>query len=122
MLLGWLRRYPIVSIEDPLAEDDTAGVAAFTKAAPDGVQIVGDDLVTTNAARIRAAAAAGAGNTALIKPNQIGTLTETAAALAAARAEGWGAIVSARSGETEDVTIVHLDRKSTRLNSSHQCA
>src|SRR3546814_9167005 len=101
MLLGWLRRYPIVSIEDPLAEDDTAGIAAFTKAAPDGVQIVGDDLVTTNAARIRAAAAAAAGNTALIKPNQIGTLTETAEALAAARADGWG------------------DRKSTRLTSSH---
>ena len=70
--------------------------------------MVGDDLVTTNAARIRAAADIGAGNTALIKPNQIGTLTETAEALAAARAAGWGAIVSARSGETEDVTIVHL--------------
>lgn len=108
MLLGWLERYPIVSIEDPLAEDDLAGVAAFTRAAPGGVQIVGDDLVTTNAARIRSAAAAGAGNTALIKPNQIGTLTETAEALAAARAAGWGAIVSARSGESEDVTIVHL--------------
>jgi enolase len=108
MLLGWLARYPIVSIEDPLAEDDLAGVAAFAKAAPRGVQVVGDDLVTTNAARIRAAADIGAGNTALIKPNQIGTLTETAEALAAARAAGWGAIVSARSGETEDVTIVHL--------------
>ncbi|GHD51616.1 enolase [Thalassobaculum fulvum] len=108
MLLGWLERYPVVSIEDPLAEDDLAGVAAFTRAAPAGVQIVGDDLVTTNAARIAAAAAAGAGNTALIKPNQIGTLTETRAALAAADAAGWGAIVSARSGETEDVTIVHL--------------
>ena len=108
MLLGWLDRYPIVSIEDPLAEDDLGAFAAFTRAAPAGVQIVGDDLVTTNAARIREAAAAGAGNTALIKPNQIGTLTETAAALAAARQAGWGAIVSARSGETEDVTIVHL--------------
>lgn len=108
MLLGWLARYPIVSIEDPLAEDDMAGVSAFAKAAPPGVQIVGDDLVTTNAERIAFAAASGAGNTALIKPNQIGTLTETAAALAAARAAGWGAIVSARSGETEDVTIVHL--------------
>lgn len=108
MLLGWLERYPIVSIEDPLAEDDLAGVAAFARAAPVGVQIVGDDLVTTNAERIRSAAAAGAGNTALIKPNQIGTLTETAEALAAAREAGWGAIVSARSGETEDVTIVHL--------------
>ncbi len=108
MLLGWLDRYPIVSIEDPLAEDDLAAFSAFTRAAPVGIQIVGDDLVTTNASRIREAAAAGAGNTALIKPNQIGTLTETAAALAAAREVGWGAIVSARSGETEDVTIVHL--------------
>lgn len=108
MLLGWLDRYPIVSIEDPLAEDDLTGVSAFAKAAPPGVQIVGDDLVTTNAERIAVAAAAGAGNTALIKPNQIGTLTETAAALAAAREAGWGAIVSARSGETEDTTIVHL--------------
>lgn len=108
MLLGWLDRYPIVSIEDPLGEDDLAGVSAFAKAVPAGVQIVGDDLVTTSADRIAVAAAAGAGNTALIKPNQIGTLTETAAALAAARQAGWGAIVSARSGETEDVTIVHL--------------
>jgi len=108
MLLGWLARYPVVSIEDPLGEDDTEAFARFTAAAPAGVQIVGDDLVTTNAARIADCAAAGAGNTALIKPNQIGTLTETRAALEAARAAGWGAIVSARSGETEDVTIVHL--------------
>ncbi|HSP25462.1 MAG TPA: enolase C-terminal domain-like protein, partial [Saliniramus sp.] len=108
MLLGWLRRYPIVSIEDPLAEDDLDGVAAFMRAAPQGVQVVCDDLVTTNAARIRAAATVGAGNAALIKPNQIGTLSESLAALEAARAAGWGAIVSARSGETEDVTIVHL--------------
>jgi enolase len=108
MLLGWLQRYPIVSIEDPLAEDDLDGVAAFMRAAPRGVQVVCDDLVTTNAARIRAAATVGAGNAALIKPNQIGTLTESLAALEEARACGWGAIVSARSGETEDVTIVHL--------------
>lgn len=108
MLLGWIERYPIVSIEDPLAEDDEATFAAFTAAAPPGVQIVGDDLVTTNAARIAHCAAIGAANTALIKPNQIGTLTETRAALDAARKAGWGAIVSARSGETEDVTIVHL--------------
>lgn len=108
MLLGWLTRYPVVSIEDPLGEDDEAAFARFTAAAPAGVQIVGDDLVTTNAARIAHCAGQGAGNTALIKPNQIGTLTETRAALDAARAQGWSAIVSARSGETEDVTIVHL--------------
>lgn len=108
ILLGWLERYPVVSIEDPLGEDDEEAFARFTAAAPDGVQIVGDDLVTTNAPRIAQCAALGAGNTALIKPNQIGTLTETREALETARAKGWGAIVSARSGETEDVTIVHL--------------
>lgn len=108
MLLGWLERYPIVAIEDPLAEDDDAAMARFTAAAGDGVEIVADDFICTKAARIEAAAANGACNTALIKPNQAGTLTETRAALDAARAAGWQAIVSARSGETEDVTIVHL--------------
>lgn len=108
MLLGWLAKYPVVSIEDPLGEDDEEAFARFTKAAPAGVQVVGDDLVTTNAPRIAKCAALGAGNTALIKPNQIGTLSETHEALETARAKGWGAIVSARSGETEDVTIVHL--------------
>jgi enolase len=108
MLLGWLERYPIVAIEDPLAEDDADGIAKFTKAAGPNVEVVGDDFLCTNPGRIRHAAAIGACNTALIKPNQIGTLTETRAALDAARAAGWNAIVSARSGETEDVTIVHL--------------
>jgi enolase len=108
MLLGWLKRYPIVAIEDPLAEDDAQGLAAFTAAAGPRVQVVGDDFIVTSAERIRAAAERGACNTALIKPNQIGTLTETKAAVDAARAAGWGSIVSARSGETEDVTIVHL--------------
>jgi enolase len=108
LLLGWLARYPVVAIEDPLGEDDLAGLARFTRAAPPGVEIVLDDAVVTNAARIAAMAGAGAGNTALVKPNQAGTLTETRAALEAARAAGWNAIVSARSGETEDVTIVHL--------------
>ena len=108
MLLGWLRRYAIVSIEDPLAEDDAPGLRAFTEAAGPKVQVVADDFICTNAQRIRDAAVLGACNTALIKPNQAGTLTETRAALDAARAAGWGAIVSARSGETEDVTIPHL--------------
>src|SRR6185437_5372818 len=107
MLLQWLRRHPIVAIEDLLAEDDMAGLARFTAAAGK-LAVVGDDGLVTNAARIRAAAAIGAGNTALIKPNQAGTLTETKAAYDAARAAGWSAIVSARSGETEDVAIVHL--------------
>lgn len=108
LLLGWIERFPIVSVEDPLAEDDDAGMVAFTRAAGHRLQIVGDDYVVTNATRIQAAAERGACNTALIKPNQAGTLTETLAALQAARQVGWGAIVSARSGESEDVTIVHL--------------
>lgn len=108
MLLDWLARYPIVSIEDPLAEDDTAALAQFTAAAGEQVEVVADDVICTHAARIEASAAAGACNTALIKPNQAGTLTETRAALEAARAAGWNAIVSARSGESEDITIMHL--------------
>jgi enolase len=108
LLLGWLERYPIVSIEDPLAEDDLDGFAAFTAAVGGRMQVVADDLTVTDVARVRAAAARRAANTLLVKPNQRGTLTETKAAFDAARAAGWGAIVSARSGETEDVTIVHL--------------
>jgi enolase len=107
LLLGWLDRYPIVAIEDPLAEDDAAGLARFTKAVRN-VQVIGDDFLVTNAQRVRDAAKSGACNAVLIKPNQAGTLTETKAALDAARKAGYGAIVSARSGETEDVTIVHL--------------
>ena len=108
LLTGWIRAYPIVSVEDPLAEDDAEGFAAFTRAVGDRVQVVGDDFLVTDAARIRAAASAGAANTVLIKPNQRGTLTETRAAWDAAREVGYAGIVSARSGETEDVTIVHL--------------
>jgi enolase len=108
MLLGWLARYPIVAIEDPLAEDDAEGLRKFTEAAGPRVEVVGDDFLVTNAARVREAAVTGACNTALIKPNQAGTLTETRAAAEAARAAGWDAIVSARSGESEDVSIVHV--------------
>lgn len=108
MLTRWLRDYPIASIEDPLAEDDAEGFAAFTRAVGSRVQVVGDDFLVTEAARVRSAAAAGAANTVLIKPNQRGTLTETRAAWDAADAVGFSGIVSARSGETEDVTIVHL--------------
>ncbi|HEY5633907.1 MAG TPA: enolase C-terminal domain-like protein [Burkholderiaceae bacterium] len=108
-LLGrWLERYPICSIEDPLAEDDEQGMRAFTKAWGSRVQIIGDDFVVTNAALIEAAAAQGACNAALIKPNQAGTLSESLAALEAARRRGWSAVVSARSGETEDTTICDL--------------
>ena len=108
MLLDWLRRYPIVAIEDPLSEDDNEGMVAFTQAAGPNVQIVADDFICTSAARIKNAAAIGACNTALIKPNQAGTLSETRAAFDKARDRGWDSIISARSGETEDTTIVHL--------------
>jgi enolase len=108
VVLGWVARYPIVSVEDPVAEDDAAGMAAITAAIGDRVQIVGDDFLVTNAGRVAGAARQGACNAVLLKPNQAGTITETVAALRAARALGWGAIVSARSGETEDTTIAHL--------------
>jgi enolase len=108
MLISWLDRYPIVSIEDPLGEHDRDGLRRFTQAVGDRVQIVGDDFLVTSAARVREAASLGACNAVLVKPNQAGTVTEARAALDAARDSGWGAIVSARSGETEDVTIVHL--------------
>ncbi|HYL91287.1 MAG TPA: enolase C-terminal domain-like protein [Burkholderiales bacterium] len=106
MLLRWMERYPIVSIEDPFAENDAAAMQAFTKAAGDKVQIVGDDFFVTSADRVRSAN--GACNAVLLKPNQIGTLTETFACWQAAKEAGYRAIVSARSGETEDVSIVHL--------------
>ena len=108
MLIGWLDRYPIRSIEDPLSEHDAEGLRRFTTAVGGHVQVVGDDFLVTSAERVRAAAALGACNAVLIKPNQIGTVTEAREAAEAARDCGWGAIVSARSGETEDVTIVHL--------------
>jgi enolase len=104
----WIERYPIVSIEDPLAEDDYEGFRRFTAAFGSKVQVIGDDLLVTNAARVRAAGTARLCTAVLIKPNQAGTITETRAAFAAAREIGMDAIVSARSGETEDVTIVHL--------------
>ena len=108
MLLGWLNRYPIVSVEDPLGEDDEAGLIAFTAAVGDAVQIIGDDFLVTDAARVRSAVEKGACNAVLVKPNQAGTLTEAKAAFETAKCAGWGAVISARSGETEDLTIVHL--------------
>ena len=108
ILVGWIDRYPIVSIEDPLAEDDAAGMRRFTAAVGDRVQVIGDDYLVTDAARVERAARDGACNALLVKPNQAGTVTETRAAFDAARRAGMGTIVSARSGETEDVTIAHL--------------
>lgn len=108
MLLGWIAKYPIVSIEDPLAEDDPQGFARFTKAIGDRLQIVGDDFLVSSSKLIREAANIGAANTVLLKPNQRGTLSETLEAWKAAQELGYAAIVSARSGETEDTTIVDL--------------
>ena len=108
MLERWLGRYPIVSIEDPFGEDDPEALARFTRAVGERVQVIGDDFLVTNAARVAAAAARGACNAVLVKPNQAGTVTEARAALEAGKRARWGTIVSARSGETEDVSIAHL--------------
>jgi enolase len=108
VIYGWIRRYPIVSVEDPVGEDDPEGMRSFTKKVGETVQVIGDDFLVTNADRVTDAAENGQCNAVLIKPNQAGTITETHAAMARARHLGWGRIVSARSGETEDTTIVHL--------------
>jgi enolase len=104
MLLRWIERYPVVSIEDPFAEHDAEAMRAFTRAA--GIQVVGDDFFVSRAERVTTAR--GACNTVLLKPNQVGTLSEALACWNAAREAGYRAIVSARSGESEDVSIVHL--------------
>ena len=106
--VDWSARYPIVSIEDGLAEDDWAGWVELTRRLGDRIQLVGDDLLVTNVARIERAIDARAANAVLVKLNQIGTLTETIDAIALARRAGWGAIVSHRSGETEDTSIADL--------------
>jgi enolase len=108
MLGGWLDTYPILSIEDPVAEDDQYGFRAFTRKYGSRCQIIGDDYLVTNADRVAAAAIDGSANAVLIKPNQAGTISEAHAALLAGKKAGFGTIVSARSGETEDVTIAHL--------------
>lgn len=108
MLGGWLDAYPIVSVEDPLAEDDRQGMVDFTRLYGNRVQIVGDDFVVTNARLAEEAAAAQACNALLLKVNQVGTLTEAVETFRVAEAAGWRSIVSARSGESEDVTVSHL--------------
>jgi len=108
LLLRWIERYPIVSIEDPFAEHDADAMASFTRIAGERIQIVGDDFFVTDKNKLLDGKALGACNTVLLKPNQVGTLTETLACWRAAQEAGYGAIVSARSGETEDVSIVHL--------------
>jgi len=104
----WVTRYPIVSIEDGLAEDDWLGWGQLTERLGGRVQLVGDDLLVTNTERIARAIDLAAANSVLIKLNQIGTLTETIEAIELARSAGWSAVVSHRSGETEDTTIADL--------------
>lgn len=107
-IIEWTNAYPILSVEDPAGQDDWTTMSAVTAAVGDKVQIIGDDVLVTNATRVERAADAAVCNAALIKVNQVGTVTEAKAALDAAVGRGWGAIVSARSGESEDVTIAHL--------------
>jgi enolase len=108
LLTGWCRRYPIVSIEDPMSDTDWEGWRTFFGAAGDCIQIIADDLVTTNWARIKRAIDQRVANAALIKLNQVGTVTETLAAIKVTQEAGWKAVISARSGETEDAFIAHL--------------
>jgi len=105
---GWVSKYPIISIEDGLAEDDWDGWKKMTKALGDKIQIVGDDLFVTNTKRLKMGIARHIANSILIKVNQIGTLTETIDSIKLARKKGYTAVVSDRSGETEDTTISHL--------------
>ncbi|MDZ5449192.1 phosphopyruvate hydratase [Labrys sp. ZIDIC5] len=107
-LLGWCERYPILSIEDPFAEDDAEGLARFTAAVGHRIQVIGDDFLVTNAGLVEQAARNETVNAVLVKVNQAGTVSEAKAACEAGRRAGFGTIVSARSGETEDVAIVHL--------------
>ncbi len=105
---AWVEKYPIISIEDGLAEDDWEGFRLMTERLGDKIQIVGDDLLVTNTERIKKAIEMQAVNSVLIKLNQIGTLTETIAAIDMAHRHNWTAVVSHRSGETDDTTIADL--------------
>jgi len=104
----WVRQYPIAVIEDGLAEDDWAGWKLLNAALGDKIELVGDDLFVTNVTRIARGISEDVANAVLIKLNQIGTLTETVAAVKMAHAAGWGAMVSHRSGETVDSFIADL--------------
>ncbi len=105
---GWVDNYPIISLEDGLAEDDWDGWVALNQALGDRVQLVGDDLLVTNVERLRKGIDMKIGNSILIKLNQIGSVSETIAAIEMAKRAGWTAVISHRSGETEDVTIADL--------------
>ena len=102
------RKYPLISVEDPLAEDDFHGFCRFTEVLGDRLQIVGDDLFVTNPSRLRQGIAIGSANAVLVKPNQIGTLSETIETVRLAHANGYRAILSHRSGETEDTSIADI--------------
>jgi enolase len=104
----WVKRYPIRSLEDPLDENDWAGWKTLTERVGDRVQLVGDDLFVTNPQRLEQGIRDGTANAILIKVNQIGTLTETLAAMRMAEEAGFTAVMSHRSGETEDTTIADL--------------
>ena len=104
----WVEKYPIISIEDGLSEDDWDGWAKLTSAIGDKVQLVGDDLFVTNTKRLKQGIDSGIANSILIKVNQIGTLSETLDAINMAKGAGYTAVMSHRSGETEDTTISHL--------------
>jgi enolase len=104
----WVDKYPIISIEDGLAEDDWAGWTKLNKKIGDKIQLVGDDLFVTNTRRLAKGIKLGCANSILIKLNQIGTLSETFEAINMAKRAGWTAVISHRSGETEDSTIADL--------------
>ncbi|MGA2703282.1 MAG: phosphopyruvate hydratase [Isosphaeraceae bacterium] len=108
LFAAWIDKYPIISIEDPLDQDDWAGYAAFTKALGHKVQVVGDDFFVTNTERLSRGIAEGCTNSILIKVNQIGTLTETLEAIEMAHRAGFTSVISHRSGETEDATIADI--------------
>lgn len=108
-LLGnWLDAYPIISIEDPVGEDDPQGMHEFTRRFGDRVQIIGDDYLVTNAKLVKEAVEFGACNSVLVKVNQVGTVSEAVDTFITAEKAGWQGVVSARSGETEDVSISHI--------------
>ena len=108
LLVDWVKKYPIISLEDGCSEFDWEGHKLLTEKLGGKVQLIGDDLFTTNLERIKRGVAMHANNSVLIKLNQIGTITETLDAIDLTRNSGYLPVVSARSGETEDTTIVHL--------------
>src|SRR5262249_46392707 len=108
VLARWAGDYPILSVEDGMAEDDWDGWRALTEGLGRGVQLIGDDLFATNPKRLKRGIAQGVARGVLVKVNQVGTLTETTEVLGLARSAGYRAVISARSGETEDTTIADL--------------